>query len=120
MGSIIAAGTLGVIFGRAIMGLLTSMMGWQFSFRIVAFVLFILSALTFFLLVEIHDGKSINNEHIARLYASSMRLFFNSKILSLLLAGFTLFVGFLGMVTFLTYRLIAPPFNFSSGEVAVA
>ena len=48
---------------------------------------------------------------------NSIRLLFNPKILSLLLAGFTLFVGFLGMVTFLTYRLIAPPFNFSSGEV---
>jgi YNFM family putative membrane transporter len=46
-----------------------------------------------------------------------MRLLFNPKILSLLLAGFTLFVGFLGMVTFLTYRLIGPPFYFSSGEV---
>jgi len=35
----------------------------------------------------------------------------------LLLAGFSLIFGFLGMITFLTYRLIAPPFNFSSGEV---
>jgi len=34
-----------------------------------------------------------------------------------LLAGFSLIFGFLGMITFLTYRLIASPFNFSSGEV---
>jgi len=35
----------------------------------------------------------------------------------MLLAGFSLFVGFLGMVTFLTYRLIGPPFYYTSGEV---
>ena len=42
---------------------------------------------------------------------------FRGRILLLLLAGFCLFVGFLGMVTFLTYRLTDPPFNFSAGEV---
>jgi YNFM family putative membrane transporter len=117
MGSIVAAGTLGVIFGRVSMGLLTSIIGWQFSFRIVSFVLLFLSALTFIFLVEKHDEKSKNNQKLTRLYANSMRLFFNPKILLLLLAGFSLFFGFLGMVTFLTYRLIGSPFNFSSGEV---
>jgi MFS transporter, YNFM family, putative membrane transport protein len=117
VGSIIAAGTLGVIFGRVSMGLLTSIIGWQFSFRIVSFVLFFLSALTFLSLVEKDDEKSKNHQKLTRLYVNSIRLFFNPKILSLLLAGFSLYFGFLGMVTFLTYRLIAPPFNFSSGEV---
>jgi len=117
MGSIVASGTLGVIFGRVSMGLLTSVIGWQFSFRIISFALFFLSALTFLCLVEKHDEKTKNHLKLTRLYADSIRLFFNPKILSLLLAGFSLFVGFLGMVTFLTYRLIAPPFNFSSGEV---
>ncbi len=117
MGSIVASGTLGVIFGRVSMGLLTSIFGWQFSFKIVSFVLFFLSALTFLSLVEKHDEKSENHQKLTKLYANSMRLFLNPKILSLLLAGFTLFVGFLGMVTFLTFRLIGPPFYFSSGEI---
>ena len=117
MGSIVASGTLGVTLGRVSMGLLTSIVGWQFSFKIVSFVLFFLSALTFLSLVEKHDEKSENHQKLTKLYANSMRLFLNPKILSLLLAGFTLFVGFLGMVTFLTYRLIGPPFYFSSGEV---
>jgi MFS transporter, YNFM family, putative membrane transport protein len=117
MGSIVASGTLGVIFGRVSMGLLTSIIGWQFSFKIVSFVLFFLSTLTFLSLVEKHDEKSENHQKLAKLYANSIRLFLNPKILSLLLAGFTLFVGFLGMVTFLTYRLIGAPFYFSSGEV---
>ncbi|MBC8441363.1 MAG: MFS transporter [Deltaproteobacteria bacterium] len=99
------------------MGLLTSIIGWQFSFKVVSFALFSLTALTFLSLVEKDDSTSKNHQKLTKLYANSIRLLFNPKILSLLLAGFTLFVGFLGMVTFLTYRLIAPPFNFSSGEV---
>ena len=117
MGSIVASGTLGVILGRVSMGVLTSIIGWQYSFRIVSFVLFFLIALTFFSLVEKDDEKSKKHQKLSKLYANSIRLFFDPKILSLLLAGFSLFFGFLGMVTFLTYRLIGPPFNFSSGEV---
>ncbi len=117
VGLIIASATLGVIFGRVSMGLLTSDMGWQFSFRIVSFVLFLVSAISFFTLVEKQGEKSGNHQKLFRLYANSVRLMFKPQILSLLLVGFGLFFGFLGMVTFLTYRLVAPPFNFSSGEV---
>ena len=117
VGSIVASGTLGVIFGRVSMGLLTANIGWQFSFRIISGVLFVFSALTWLSLVEKQEKKSINHQALTSLYANSIRLFFNPECLSPLLAGFSLFFGFLGMVTFLTYRLIAPPFNFSSGEV---
>ena len=117
MGSILASGTLGLIFGRVLMGLMTAHIGWQFSFRVVSSVLFVLSALTFLSLVEKKNEKSNSHQQLTRLYSKSIRLFFNPECLSLLLAGFSLFFGFLGMVTFLTYRLIAPPFNFSSGGI---
>ena len=117
MGSIVASGTLGVIFGRVSMGILTAFTGWQVSFRVISFLLFVLMALTILSLVDKQDAKSENHQTLARLYANAIRLLFHPKILSLLLAGFSLFFGFLGMVTFLTYRLVSPPFNFSSGEV---
>jgi len=117
VGSIVAAGPLGVIFGRVSMGLLTSAMGWQFSFRIVSVVLFFLLVISCFSLVEKRSKKSGNHQKLSRLYANSVRLMFKPKILSLLLVGFSLYLGYLGMITFLTYRLVGPPFNFSSGEV---
>jgi len=117
MGSIVASGTLGVILGRVSMGIMTAMFGWQFSFRVISFVLILHAALAFFYLVDRNDHKARNTQDLKKLYANSIRLLLNPKILSLLLAGFSLFIGFLGMVTFLTYRLIAPPFNFSSGEI---
>lgn len=117
MGSIVASGTLGVIFGRVSMGLLTSIVGWQTSFRIVSFILLVLSALTYCYLLENHNKVSKKSPELKQLYANSIRLLLKPKVLSMLLAGFSLFVGFLGMVTFLTYRLIGPPFYYSSGEV---
>lgn len=99
------------------MGLMTSFIGWQASFRAVSLVLLLLSLATLFSLVEKRTPNSNNAQKLTELYANSVRLLFDPKILPLLLAGFSLFFGFLGMVTFLTYRLVAPPFYFSSGEV---
>ena len=117
VGSIVASGTLGVIFGRVLMGLMTAYIGWQLSFRVISGVLFVLAALTFLSLVEKQNEKSNSHQKLTILYTKSIRLFFNLECLPLLLAGFSLFFGFLGMVTFLTYRLITPPFNFTSGGI---
>jgi YNFM family putative membrane transporter len=117
VGLIVASGTLGVIFGRVSMGLLTEGMGWQISFRIIAALLLVLSVVSQIILAGKKNKKTRNNKSLSSLYAESIRLMFNPSILSLLLVGFSLIFGFLGMITFLTYRLIGPPFNFSSGEI---
>ena len=117
VGLIVASGTLGVIFGRAAMGILTEVMGWQISFRIFSAALLILSAVTQRILVEKNNEQRGNSTRLTDLYANSMRLMLKPEILSLLLVGFSLYFGFLGMITFLTYRLLASPFHFSSGEI---
>ena len=117
MGSIVASGTFGVILGRVAMGVLTAMVGWQLSFRMVAATILILAVITYFYLVRGSDEEPKSEQSLSQLYLNSLGLLSDSKILSLLLVGFSLFIGFLGMVTFLTYRLIEPPFNFSSGEI---
>jgi YNFM family putative membrane transporter len=117
MGSIVASGTLGVILGRVSMGIMTALVGWQVSFRIVSAALVILAAATFPYLAKGNDGTVKNTQKLSRLYLNSLQLLSNAKILSFFLIGFCLFIGFLGMVTFLTYRLIGPPFNFTSGEI---
>ncbi|MCI5122921.1 MAG: MFS transporter [Candidatus Electrothrix sp. AR5] len=116
VGLIVASGTLGVIFGRVFMGILTEAVGWQISFRIVSALLLFLAAVTQRLLVEKKEQPE-NNTRLSELYNNAMRLMLKAEILFLLLVGFSLFFGFLGMITFLTYRLIGPPFNFSSGEI---
>jgi YNFM family putative membrane transporter len=118
MGTIIASGTLGVIFGRVSMGIQTAAFGWRYSFRFVALVLLILGLVSFFSLVRNNDDlEPDDRQNFRRLLASSIRLLLDPRVVALLLVGFFLFVGFLGMITFLTYRLAAPPFNFSSAEI---
>jgi len=117
MGTIVASGTLGVIFGRVSMGIQTAAIGWKYSFRTVAIILFVLAVVSFFTLVRNNVLKPDNRQKLPQLFANSIRLLFDLRVLALLLTGFFLFIGFLGMVTFLTYRLSAPPFNFSSGEI---
>jgi len=117
MGTIVASGTLGVIFGRVSMGIQTAAIGWEYSFRSVAIVLLVLAVVSFLVLVRNNDLKPDNREKLPQLFANSTRLLFDPRVLALLLTGFFLFIGFLGTVTFLTYRLAAPPFNFSAGEI---
>ena len=117
VGSIVACGILGVILGRVSMGLLTAFMGWHSSFRVVAGIIFAFALLSYLLLMDKNQEKTGKNKSLLLLYKNSFDLVLNPKILSLLLAGCGLFFGFLGMVTFLTHRLVQAPFNFTSGEV---
>jgi YNFM family putative membrane transporter len=117
MGSIVASGTLGVIFGRTFMGVATSVMGWQTSFKMMSIIIFSFTALSFISLVEKSGVRLERSLSVLELYANSLRLLIKPEALFLLLAGFTLYFGFLGMVTFLTYRLVQAPFNFTAGGV---
>ena len=119
VGSIVASATLGVIFGRVFMGILTSILGWVAAFRVFAAIIFAFLLPTYFFLAgnKAEKSKAGPGKSLLESYKASVKMLLDFKVSSLLIAGFTLFFGFLGMVTFLTYRLIAPPFNYSAGEV---
>jgi YNFM family putative membrane transporter len=117
VGTIVASGTVGVVFGRTLVGILTEQFGWQISFRVISGLLLIFAFFTVVTLVNRSNTRASSEKKLSRLYANSIKLLLSIKTLSLLLAGFLLFIGFLGMITFLTYRLVEPPFNFTSGEI---
>jgi YNFM family putative membrane transporter len=50
-------------------------------------------------------------------YAGALRLAMVPRMALLLLVGTTLFIGYLGSITYLTLRLAGPPFNYSSGAI---
>ena len=117
VGLIVLSATIGVIFGRVSMGILTSLAGWRVSFRIFMVVIVCFLLVTFFSLARNHRKTVPKKASLFTLYKDSMKRILNGKVASLLLAGFSLFFGFLGMITFLTYRLAQPPFSFSAGEI---
>jgi len=119
VGSIVAASTMGVVFGRVSIGIMTANMSWQIAFRILSATIFILSLISIFTISERNKVTLKSKENLFSLYMNSFRLLVNTNTLLLLLAGFFLFFGFLGIVTFLTYRLVAPPFNYAAGDVGL-
>lgn len=116
VGAIVASATLGIVVGRAALGASTSFMGWRASYRLFA-LLFALLAVTSAYLLKTTKKNEKNTYNIGKLYAEMFRMLITPEIVSLLLTGFFLFFGFLGAITFLTYRLTSPPFSFNSAQV---
>nr|WP_269746323.1 MFS transporter [Desulfogranum japonicum] len=116
VGSVVAAATLGVIWGRVLCGVLTSLIGWSGAYQVIAIVVLICTVLA---AVYLPSGsrKATTETSLITAYTKAYRLVFQKRSMGLMLVGSTLFFGFLGMVTFLSYRLNLSPFFFSSGEI---
>ncbi len=118
LGSIVAASTTGMVIGRFSAGIMTSYWGLENTFKIIAITIYIFSLLTTIVL----NGKKFNpvqqsGEIYSKSYLKALKLLISPKLLSLLMTGFFLFFGFLGMVTFLTFRLTSSPFYFTSADI---
>jgi len=117
VGSIVASGTVGIVFGRTLIGILTALYGWQNAFRAIAVLILLCSLLTLAATKRNDARRTPSKAPLSQLYLNSINLLSSFKISSLLLIGFLLFFAFLGMITFLTYRLVSPLFHFTSGEI---
>lgn len=117
VGSIVAAGTLGVIWGRVTAGILTSWMGWKGAYQMIALLAFICAAAAQITLTGFTVKRPYGTPRMAMIYKNAYQLVFQWRTMALMLMGGTLFFGFLGVITFLSYRLNRPPFNFSAGQI---
>lgn len=116
IGAVVASATLGIVVGRAALGVSAELAGWRDSYRFFALGFALLSLGALRLPAETAgDGRSAAG--MRALFAEMLRMLVSPAAASLLLTGFFLFFGFLGAVAFLTYRLAAPPFSFSSAQV---
>ena len=116
IGAIVASATMGIIVGRAALGLGTQVLGWEVSYRLFAGLLALLALCSLRVLRTPGDWR-IAPADLSTLYGNMLRVLLHTQSVALLLAGFSLFFGFLGAITFLTFRLTAPPFDFTSGQV---
>ena len=65
---------------------------------------------------KINKGpKAVQKE--SKSYFKALKIIMSSEIISLLMIGFFLFFGFIGMITFLSFRLTYSPFYFTSAEI---
>ncbi|MCG8552057.1 MAG: MFS transporter [Desulfobacterales bacterium] len=117
VGAIVAAATLGVIWGRFLSGVLTSFMGFRAAYQVIAFLLLFCSGLVAVCPGAPRQGPARHSRSIFKTYAKAYGQVFKARVMMLMVVGGTLFFGFLGMITFLTYRLNLSPFHFSSGQI---
>lgn len=118
LGSFVAASTAGMVIGRFLTGIMASIIGLKNSFLIIATTILIFSLTT----IIVFNGRKINNaapphEKDSKSYLAALKVMVSPELLTLLMTGFFLFFGFLGMVTFLTFRLANAPFYFTSTEI---
>lgn len=117
IGAVVASATLGIVVGRAVLGASTDLVGWRGAYRLFSLVFMLFSPGALYLLKGPVGPESRSTPGVRDLYAAMARILIAPATASLLLTGFLLFFGFLGSITFLTYRLTAPPFSFSATQV---
>jgi YNFM family putative membrane transporter len=116
LGSFVAASTTGVVIGRFSVGIMTSSWGLANTFKIIAMTICIFSLLTAIVLNDKKMSKKAYEKY-SKSYLKALKLMISPELLWLLMTGFFLFFGFLGMLTFLTLRLTNAPFYFTSANI---
>ena len=118
LGSFVAASTTGMVVGRFLVGIMTSFWGLAYTFKIIAMTICIFSLLTTIVLNgnNTNDAPKPGEKHF-KSYLKALKQMVSPELLPLLMIGFFLFFGFLGMVTFLTFRLAKAPFYFTSADI---
>ena len=116
VGAVVASATTGVIVGRALTGGLTGAVGWQFAFRLVALMLFMGAIISVWILDD-QKPAGAKDRTVFAYYGDALSIVRDKYVRLLYAAGFLIFFGFIGMVTFLTYRLGAPPFNYPPEKI---
>jgi YNFM family putative membrane transporter len=115
-GLMIAASVGGITLGRTLGGVVAGWAGWQQAFVIMA-VLNLASVL----LLQALPGSAAQDDgpslRLREVYANAVAMYADARVVRLLAVGALLFFGYLGTVTFLTFRLAGQPFQFSSETI---
>ncbi|WP_028315833.1 MFS transporter [Desulfatibacillum aliphaticivorans] len=119
VGMLLAFATIGVIVGRLVVGLMTSWWGWEVAFRVMAGIVLACGICVLAFLPKPEMELPADGSGFFRLLLKPFQLMAQPKIITLLFTGFLLFFGFMGMVTFLTYRLAQPPFFYTAREIGL-
>lgn len=113
-GLIIAASVVGITLGRAGMGLLTASVGLSAAQMGSAIILLIMSML----LTALPTDPLASTPRLGlNAYIGALRMLVTPDLVRLFAAGFLLFFGYLGAVTFLTLRLNEQPFALDSDAI---
>jgi YNFM family putative membrane transporter len=119
VGMYIGASVAGGLLGRVASGLIADATSWRVSFAVFA-VLTLAAAVGLRALPE--PSVSMRTGNLARAFAGAYREMgahvFDSRLLGAFVVGASLFFGFIGIFTYLPYRLSEAPFALSTGAIS--
>ncbi|MFJ8650539.1 MFS transporter [Streptomyces sp. NPDC093546] len=115
-GVVIAASVAGITVGRSATGIVAGWLGWRSAILLLA----LLNAACLLALAAL-PRTDVAGRHTTALsaYGQALRMFTRGRVVRLLLVGALLFFGYLGAVTFLTYRLVGPPFGLGASAIGL-
>jgi len=117
-GLMIASTVIGISVGRAAMGFLTSSFDFRDALLICTIAFLVMTILT----LVLPRNETLNTKKtrgVIRMYLETTGILISPMCFGLFLAGFMLFFGYLGTVTFLTLRLQEAPLSLSSSTIGI-
>ena len=115
LGLCLSATVTGIILGRTVIGILTGLVGWRYAMASYSIPVYLLALV----LVRLPALPVVGGARpsVVQQYTQAMSLLATPQIVRRYLAGFLLFFGYLGTLTFLTFYLVRPPFNLSVAQI---
>ena len=115
VGGIISASLVGGLLGRVLAGGIAARFSWRASFAFFA----VLTAVAALLIARGLQGGAARERHgLAAAWAGMLRHLRDPPLLGAYLVGASLFFGWIGIFTFLPFRLAAPPYGLSTGAIS--
>jgi MFS transporter, YNFM family, putative membrane transport protein len=112
---IISASLTGGLLGRVLAGAIAARWSWRVSFAVFA----VFTAVAAFLLARGLAGSEAGERRsLGAAWAGMVRHLGDPPLAGAYLVGASLFFGWIGIFTFLPFRLAAPPYGLSTGAIS--
>jgi len=104
--------SLGGFSGRFVTGVLADLIGWRLAFDVLALITLVGAAAVFVLLPR--ERKFVRSAGLAASARQMLGHLRNRQLIATYAVGFSVLFCFIATFTFISFRLAAPPYNFSA------
>lgn len=111
VGTYTSGAALGGFSGRFFTGILADIVGWRYAFSVLA--LFTLAGALAVVLMLPRERKFVRSDGLIASGKQMLRHFRNPQLVATFAVGFGVLFNFIATFTYISFRLAAPPYNFS-------
>jgi len=115
VGGVIAASVVGGLLGRVLAGAIAAHLGWRAAFGAFAVLT---AAAALLLWLGLAEGGARERRGLGAAWAGMLGHLRDPRLVGAYLVGGSLFFGWIGIFTYLPFRLSAPPYGLSTAAVS--